>query len=514
MYIIPPEVLDIICQYLSPYDLARYSQTHTLAYDVADADYLWEAHCKDLYILGKTVHQDQTFRQLFGDVIPSLVVIDPGRAVVERKKGFWSKILPSKKKPRQLFGGSSALSCCTVFPSLLKALSAPFPKGLTPTFMLFPGTYDDQQREAQGLVIERDCHLVAASDEEDRVQISSLARFTKGKHLTCHGVHFTGGVELSGPTVHFHNCHFSGKGLLATAGSNHLLSRCLMADTQSGLQFRQESQGTAEHCEFTRNTHCAVEFASPQQCRAVDCQIHANGHGVVVTGNGNAEILRNDVHSNIAPGITIKANATAVVSENKVHDGHWGIVIKENGSGTISHNDCHTHRHSGVCLQTTDSPVIINNRIHDERRGVVVTGKAHKQKDDGGPTPADGRPRIEDNEFQGNTRSAISVKNAGQPIIRGNRIFDGRWGVVVQKDGAGIIENNEIHDNIRPGIGIKTGGNPTVRQNQIHHGGAIGLICNDGGEGVIEYNTFYDNKHSACVGLERITRIFVRSCQL
>ena len=48
------------------------------------------------------------------------------------------------------------------------------------------------------------------------------------------------------------------------------------------------------------------------------------------------------------------------------------------------------------------------------------------------------------------------------------------------------------------GIGIKTHANPLVESNKIHHGLAMGLMCNENGEGNIRNNEFYCNR--LCAG--------------
>jgi len=64
------------------------------------------------------------------------------------------------------------------------------------------------------------------------------------------------------------------------------------------------------------------------------------------------------------------------------------------------------------------------------------------------------------------------------------------------------------------GIGIKTYANPEVERNRIHHGGAMGLICNENGAGVIRNNEFYSNgcAHcSAALATPRLIRVHLGS---
>jgi F-box protein 11 len=53
----------------------------------------------------------------------------------------------------------------------------------------------------------------------------------------------------------------------------------------------------------------------------------------------------------------------------------------------------------------------------------------------------------------------------------------------VYNSGLGIIEHNEIFDNAMAGVWIKTDSNPVLRYNKIHDGRDGGICIFNGGRG-------------------------------
>ena len=73
--------------------------------------------------------------------------------------------------------------------------------------------------------------------------------------------------------------------------------------------------------------------------------------------------------------------------------------------------------------------------------------------------------------MSGNALAGIEVKTGADPIVRRNRIHDGKSaGIVVYEQGRGTYEDNEVSGNALPGIEVGTGADPVVRRNRIHDG--------------------------------------------
>lgn len=59
---------------------------------------------------------------------------------------------------------------------------------------------------------------------------------------------------------------------------------------------------------------------------------------------------------------------------------------------------------------------------------------------------------LEDNDIYGNTLSGVWIKTDANPVLRRNKIYDGKEsGVCVFSNGRGLLENNEIFNNLLSG---------------------------------------------------------------
>lgn len=104
-----------------------------------------------------------------------------------------------------------------------------------------------------------------------------------------------------------------------------------------------------------------------------------------------------------------------------------------------------------------------------------------------------GRLRLTDCDLTSRGLSCISIQHEAQPVVRRNRIHDGRQeGIYAGEDAAGIIEDNKIYGNGLAGVAIWRGASPTVRGNEIY-GCREGVYVGDRGRGVIEGNKLHDN---------------------
>ena len=59
---------------------------------------------------------------------------------------------------------------------------------------------------------------------------------------------------------------------------------------------------------------------------------------------------------------------------------------------------------------------------------------------------------LEDNDIYGNTLSGVWIKTDANPVLRRNKIYDGKEsGVCVFSNGRGVLEDNEIFNNLLSG---------------------------------------------------------------
>lgn len=82
---------------------------------------------------------------------------------------------------------------------------------------------------------------------------------------------------------------------------------------------------------------------------------------------------------------------------------------------------------------------------------------------------------LEDNEIFENAMAGVWIKTDSHPLLRRNKIYDGKdGGVCIFNKGKGLLENNEIYRNAQAGVLISTESNPTLRNNKIFEGRAAG----------------------------------------
>ena len=137
----------------------------------------------------------------------------------------------------------------------------------------------------------------------------------------------------------------------------------------------------------------------------------------------------------------------------------------DHARGLIEDNDISGNARAGVAILAGGNPVVRVNRIHDGKdSGVLVSEK--------------GRGRIEENEIFANLRAGVAILREGAPFVSRNKIFDGHdSGVLVCEQGMGSVVDNEIFSNFMAGVAIGHGGASTVKGNTIRDGSGGSLLC-------------------------------------
>jgi parallel beta-helix repeat protein len=161
--------------------------------------------------------------------------------------------------------------------------------------------------------------------------------------------------------------------------------------------------------------------------------------------------------------------------------GDWYGVDIAQGRPTLEDCDISSQSLACVAIHGSADPILRRNRIHDGKKsGVVVYDN--------------GKGTLEDNEIFANALAGVEIKTGGNPTLRRNRIHDGKAsGVIVYENGQGTLEDNEIFANAFSGVQIKEGGNATLRRNRIHDGKASGVYVHTNGQGILEDNEIFAN---------------------
>lgn len=168
--------------------------------------------------------------------------------------------------------------------------------------------------------------------------------------------------------------------------------------------------------------------------------------------------------------------------------GDWyGIDII---TGRLELEDCDISSQGSACVSIHGSahPILRRNRIHDGRQsGVFIYDR--------------GQALLEDNDIFAHGLSGVEIKSGAAPTLRRNRIHDGKEnGVMVWEQGQGLLEDNDIFANTLSGVEIKTAGSaPTLRRNRIHDGKQNGILVQEQGQGLLDGNDIFAN---ANVGVE------------
>ena len=171
------------------------------------------------------------------------------------------------------------------------------------------------------------------------------------------------------------------------------------------------------------------------------------------------------------------------------------------GRPRIEDCDINGGSRSGVIVRGFADPIVRNNRIRASAgAGVLIA--------------ADGKGTFEDNEIAANAAVGVVIATGAAPVFRSNRVLDnGQSGVFFDKEARGILEETEIAGNQISGVEINAGAEPDVRGNHIHHNRGIGVSIFDGGRGIVERNRIYSNG-TAGLAIGATSHITIRANQI
>ena len=109
-----------------------------------------------------------------------------------------------------------------------------------------------------------------------------------------------------------------------------------------------------------------------------------------------------------------------------------------------------------------------------------------------------GRGRVEENDIFGNRRAGVAILKEGAPLVKRNRIHDGRdSGVLVCENGKGSVVDNDIFANQMAGVAIGRGGASRITGNVIRDGNGGSLCLSAHSRGLISANVIHQDPRAA-----------------
>ena len=109
-----------------------------------------------------------------------------------------------------------------------------------------------------------------------------------------------------------------------------------------------------------------------------------------------------------------------------------------------------------------------------------------------------GRGLVEDNDIFANRRAGVAILKEGAPLVKGNRIHDGRdSGVLVCENGKGSVVDNEIFANQMAGVAVGRGGASRITGNTIRDGSGGSLCLSLHSKGLISANIIHQAASAA-----------------
>ena len=105
---------------------------------------------------------------------------------------------------------------------------------------------------------------------------------------------------------------------------------------------------------------------------------------------------------------------------------------------------------------------------------------------------------MEENDIFGNRRAGVAILKEGEPLVKRNRIHNGRdSGVLVCANGKGSVVDNDIFANQMAGVAIGRGGASRITGNVIRDGNGGSLCLSAHSRGLISANVIHQDPRAA-----------------
>lgn len=219
-----------------------------------------------------------------------------------------------------------------------------------------------------------------------------------------------------------------------------------------------DATGSIERCEFTNNgqyPHIVIEQQS--EVKVLGSQIHSGqGLGIVVN-NAKGIIHDCDIYNNEHIQLQIEDGAYAEVNSCRIYDGHThGIRISSGARATIQDVSIFGHRseYAQVVVKEGGNPIFQRCKVFDGAGdGFFFIDK--------------GIGTIEDCYVYNNADSNFLIVKDSAPILRRNRILNGKFGVYVEEANP-IIENCIFNDHLYEDFYFDENSNPALIENEFN----------------------------------------------
>jgi len=202
---------------------------------------------------------------------------------------------------------------------------------------------------------------------------------------------------------------------------------------------------------------------------------------VEIIGDGSIEDII--ITAKGAKVVLFKANMGRISNITIRQEGGERYAI-DIGQGRLQVEDCDISSQglSSIAVHGSADPVIRRNRIHDGKEaGLYIYDGA--------------RGTYEDNDVFANGKCEFAVSAGADPVVRRNRIHDGKEaGLYIYDGGRGTYEDNDIFGNALGGIVVNGEADPVVRRNRIHDGKEAGVHIEEGARGTFEKNHLWSNE--------------------
>lgn len=273
----------------------------------------------------------------------------------------------------------------------------------------------------------------------------------------------TNGVVVTGAsTAEFVRCAFS----------NHEFPQ-LFIDEKSKFQLRESkifdgrdscgirivgATGTIEHCEFSNNgeyPHIVVEQQS--EVEVLESRIHSGqGLGVVIS-DSKGTIQDCDIFNNVHSQLQIEEGANVEVNNCRIYDGNThGIRVSSSAKALIQDVSIYGHKseYAQVVVKEGGNPIFQRCKVYDGAGdGFFFFDK--------------GLGTVEDCYIYNNADSNFCIVTGSEPVLRRNRILNGKFGVYME-EASPIIENCIFNDHVFEDLYFDEKSNPVLIQNEFN----------------------------------------------
>lgn len=237
----------------------------------------------------------------------------------------------------------------------------------------------------------------------------------------------------------------------------HLIKTKVIDGKESGGMRILESTGLIDQCEFSNNgayPHISIENES--DITVENCQIHSGqGYGININ-HAKGTINDCSLYENEFVQLDIENSGYAEVNRCRIYNGKSnGVRVSGNATALIQDVNVYSHPedYSQVVIKTGGNPIF--------RRCKVYGGLAN-----GFYIIQNGMGTIEDCYVYDN-QSNFSILENSEPILRRNRILNGKEYGVNVTDSNPIIENCIFSDNDLDDIFIDKNSKPILLQNEF-----------------------------------------------